>query len=152
MAKYRLLSDKELAELEEDFVKYLVVNGIDADQWKDMLVNQTEKAQKITDLFSDVVFEKIMREISFLDFYASDYIQAIQCLEDKMIMVAIKRKSGDLDLSEIDLGKIPADQVEIFQGEKSYQKSREEELFEMTEKGYQISEGQLFKQLILKTV
>lgn len=152
MAKYRLLSDEELKELEEDFVKYLVVNGIDAEQWEQLKQNDADKALRIVDLFSDVVFEKILREILFLDFHSSAYFQSIQCLENKMITVAVERKDPSTDLLNVDLNSISLDDVNIYRGEKKYVENREKELFELIQKGYQINQGDIFKQLILKTV
>ena len=151
MPTYRLLSSEELHEFEEDFIKYLVVNGIDADQWKQLLSTESEKAEKIVDLFSDVVFEKVMREVRFLEIHSKGYVQAIQCLEDKMIMVAISTKGQEIDFATIDLTTMDKSNFDIHKGEKEYDRARELDLFVLIEKGYQISSGDLFKSLILAT-
>ncbi|MEX1001338.1 MAG: DUF6495 family protein [Crocinitomicaceae bacterium] len=152
MVKYRLLEPKELKALEDDFVNYLVVQGITADEWEKLKKEEVEKAERITDLFSDVVFEKIMRNTQFLDFVSPSNIQSIQCGSDKMVMVGIQAKSTHIDLSKTPISELNPDEFQLFKGEKYYEGVREEELFKMTEKGYQISDGQLFKKLILVTV
>ncbi|OIQ31686.1 MAG: hypothetical protein BM555_05090 [Crocinitomix sp. MedPE-SWsnd] len=152
MTKYRLLNNEELQSFEDEFVKYLVVNGIAADDWKKMLDEKPEAAQQIVDLFSDVVFEKIMRSAKFLQIKRKSYVQAIQCLEDKMVMVALSTKNPDLDLQSVDWTTIDYKEFEIHSAEKSYEGKREEELYKLTEIGYYISEGDLFKALMLAAV
>ena len=67
-------------------------------------------------------------------------------------MVAIQRKDESLDLTSVQLDQLKLDDVELIKGEKSYDKSREEELFDMISKGFNISDGNIFKALILATV
>ena len=45
MAKYRLLSSDELKALEKEFVEYLVVNGITADEWERLKKEENDKAK-----------------------------------------------------------------------------------------------------------
>lgn len=153
MTKYRLLNNEELATFEEEFVKYLVVNGITGDDWKIILKDDPDNAQKIVDLFSDVVFEKVMRQAQFLVIKRASYIQSIQCLKDKMIMVALSTKDKSIDLTQLDFSSIEDfSAFELHKAEKNYTKEREKELFDLTEIGYSISNGELFKALILATV
>jgi hypothetical protein len=152
MAKYRTLSLEELNLFEKEFVDFLVVNGIKADDWSKMKGENSEKAQRMTALFSDLVFEKIMRQAKFMECYSESVIQAVQCLEDKMIMVAINRLEPNVDLTKVELSSLDSTQFELIKGEKKYVKSREVELFEKIQNGFQISDGRLFKQLILSTV
>ena len=66
MAKYRLLTIEELQEMEKEFVDYLILNGIYSDDWVSLKNDDPDKVQKIIHLFSDVVFENIMRKTQFL--------------------------------------------------------------------------------------
>lgn len=152
MTKYRLLNNDELAHFEEEFVKYLVVNGISADDWRKLVEEKPNDAQKIVDMFSDVVFEKIMRQTEFLEFRSSKYIQAIHCLQDKMITVALSAKVDALDLEKMDWTSASPGDFVIHKAEKTYNLPREKELFELTEKGFTISDGKLYKALMLASV
>ena len=51
--KYRELTTLELKELEKEFIDYLIVNGITADDWVKIKEEQQEKAEDIITLFSD---------------------------------------------------------------------------------------------------
>jgi hypothetical protein len=152
MAKYRLLTRTELKSLEKEFVEYLVVNGITADEWERLKKEENDKAQQITDLFSDVVMEGALRKIKFLNLYTSDTVQGIQCLADRMIMIAVKSEDQDFDLlnhTHFTIEDVKAGRVTIYKGQKKYEESREEAIFKMTQKGYEVSEGKLFKELAL---
>lgn len=131
--------------MEKEFIDYLVVNGIVADEWTQMKTDNPERAERIIDLFSDVVFEAIMRKACFLERITPNEILCFQCLEDKMVLVGLRSESCDLTvtlLSEITDGK-------VFTTEKPYTLTRELELFKMTEQGCVITDGELFKQLSL---
>jgi hypothetical protein len=155
MAKYRDLTKEELITFEKEFVDYLVVNGIAADDWERMKLENNEKAEQIVSLFSDVILEGVLRKIKFLQLRTKAYVQAVQCLNDKMLMVAISSKDKAYNMSDFKPEtpkEVIADYFEMHQGEKSFHKSREEVLFEMVSQGYEISDGQLFKALMLATV
>jgi hypothetical protein len=152
MAKYRLLSSDELKALEKEFVEYLVVNGITADEWERLKKEENDKALQITDLFSDVVMEGALRKIKFINLYTSETVQAIQCLEDRMIMMAVKREDETLDLltrTAFELRDIKEGRISIYKGQKKYDSERQKVIFDMTQKGYEVSDGQLFRQLAL---
>jgi hypothetical protein len=152
MTKYRLLNSEELKNFEDEFVKYLVVNGIAAEDWRQILAERPEAAQKIIDLFSDVIFEKVLRQIEFLEFRSSKYIQSIHCQDNKMITVALSVTNDGVDLTETDWQTAQVEDFVIHKAEKVYDSSREQELFELTEKGFTISDGKLYKALMLASV
>jgi hypothetical protein len=155
MAKYRDLTKEELVTFEKEFVDYLVVNGIVAEDWEKMKLEENAKAEEIVSLFSDVILEGVLRKIKFLEIRTNSYVQAVQCLGDKMLMVAISSKDKAYNMSDFkpDTPKeVIADYFEMHKGEKRYDKSREEVLFEMVSQGYDISDGALFKSLMLATV
>lgn len=150
MAKYRNLTEEELKEFEKEFIDYLVVNGIVAEDWEKMKIEDNEKAMKIVDLFSDVIIESVLRKIKFVDIRTKSYVQAVQCLPDKMLMVAISCKDEAYDMSDFKLDRLKDvldDSFQIYTGEKKYTEEREKELFEMTLQGYNVSDGAMYKSL-----
>ena len=155
MAKYRRLLKEELVIFEKEFVDFLVVNGIVAEDWEKLKVNEPEKAEKMVDLFSDVILESVMRKAQFLEIHTANYVQGVQCLADKMIMIAVNCKDQKQDMrlfmkeSPKELWK---DEYEILQGEKKYAESREMDIFNMTKQGFSITDGELFKELMIATV
>ncbi len=150
MAKYRLLSIDELKE----FINYLILAGIVAADWVEMKKNDPGKAAKIVDLFSDVVFEKIMRQTNYIQWRGEKELRVAQCLKDKFVIVGIDaskiqnanfKDSAYLNNAMQD----PPSNLKVYTTEIPYEIPREEEIFRMTEGGYQISDGKLYKTLCM---
>lgn len=136
MAKYRLLSAEELKELEPDFIKYLVVNGITADDWKKLKVETPEKANNIVDLFSDVVFEKILRSAKFIKQKTAFALKCVKCNSEEMILFALNsEKENDFE------------NATMFKGVKKYNENRELAIFKMLQNGFEITKGEEFEKL-----
>lgn len=150
MPKYRLLTIDELKEFEKEFVDFLVVNGIEPEKWEELKENDPSSVDKIIELFSDVILESVLRKVNFIQLKSKKYVHAIQCLGDKMISIALEdsapesEKSGAEDKRENSLS--------IYKSEKAYVENREKEIFDLIQKGYQISDGDLFKKLQLASL
>lgn len=154
MAKYRILTTEELKAFEKEFINYLVVNGIIAEDWDKMKTDDPQKAEKIVDLFSDVIMEGVLRKINFIEIRQKTYIQSIQFMTDSMRMVALTCKDSGIDLRTFDFSSFKpntVDQFELHQGDKVYDQSREQTIFDYVQKGFEVSDGKLFKTLILAT-
>lgn len=153
MPKYRLLTREELESLEKEFVDYLVVNGIMADDWEKMKAEQPENAERIVELFSDVVMEGVLRKITYLEYRSAKHLFTYQCLEDRLVLMAMECEEEGADLTDsgyIEAAmKNPPASLRIFTSEKTYSENREEELFTMLNKGHLVSDGTLFKSLAL---
>lgn len=150
MAKYRLLTKIELKELEKEFIQYLIMNSITADDWQKLKKEDAARAEEITDLFSDVVFEKILRTAQFLKLLTPKYMNCMQCLNEKIVLYSLKVQSDNVNLIELDnWSDIKANEVEIIYGEKKYTESREIDMFNLILEGAEITDGKWFKQLSL---
>ncbi len=151
MPKYRLLTNEELTELKEEFINYLIVNGIHADDWSKMLSEDTEEAQGIVDLFSDVVFESIMRKTNYLEFRSANDLKVFQCLAEEIVLVGVRTHQIDVNFEDPEFLKAaienPPEGLEVYTSTKKYRKERELELFEMIEAGCTIGGEELFKSL-----
>ncbi len=152
MAKYRLLTQAELHSLEKEFVEYLVINGITATDWVKMKENQPAEAEQVIELFSDVVFEGVLRKLAFLEHITPHHLRTFQCLPEKIVLVAMEAKADEkVDFTDPAFIKLamtsPPASLKIYTTQKAYKSSRETELFEMTENGCLISDGKLFKTL-----
>ena len=148
--KYRELTSEELSELEKEFVEYLIINGITADEWVKLKAEEKEKAEDIITLFSDVVFEGVMQKITYLEKRLNDELMTFQCLKDRLVLVAITSESMDFSKPDSlqNLSEPPPD-AKVYTSEKKYVKQREIELFEMIQAGCNITDGKLFKTLSL---
>ncbi len=152
--KYRELTTSELQELEKEFIDYLIVNGITADDWVKIKEEEKDKAEDIITLFSDVVLEGVLRKVQFLEFRTKSDIKAFQCLGEKMVLVGMSTDNDDLDFTDEEAFKTisNAQGIKVYTTEKVYSESRELELFKMIQNGCTISDGQSFKAISLALV
>jgi hypothetical protein len=154
VAKYRTLELAELEELKKEFVDFLVLNGIPADEWELIKRDNKESALATIELFSDVVFESILRKVKFLEFRNSNHLHVFQCLPDQLILVAMEaNENEEIDFLNPDFISssmlTPPKEVKVFTTTKSYSKTREMELFELIQNGCTITDDRLFKALCL---
>ncbi|MDN5213794.1 DUF6495 family protein [Fulvivirgaceae bacterium BMA12] len=154
MPKYRLLSLEELKELEKEFIDYLVVNGITADDWGKIKDEDSSKAAQIIELFSDVVFEGIMRKVKFLELRTRSELKVFQCLADKLVLVGMSAEPNqEVDFTNPDFVKNamvePPSGLKVYTSEKPYEDKREIELFKIIQAGGVIVDDRLFKSLCM---
>ncbi|NJN28628.1 MAG: hypothetical protein HC819_22950 [Cyclobacteriaceae bacterium] len=154
MVKYRSLRADELQALETEFVEYLILNGIMADDWQKIKAENREKALQIIDHFSDVVFEKILRKTRFVEVRQSKKLEIFQCLDDRFVVVgldAVHIDGADFTSSKFVTGAMqhPPAGLEVYTAERPYKYAREMEIFALIENGGHLCDGALFKTLCL---
>ena len=147
MPKYRNLTPDELKSLEEDFINYLIVNGIDAAEWAKIQEQDQTKAEEITELFSDVVFEKVLRQATYLRHQTLDSLHCFHYQEKQAVMIGLKSNNGELILDNNIPTLLKSRDYELITGNKEYTLQREQELFQMTLKGAEMSDGTWYKEL-----
>ena len=154
MPKYRLLTLAELASLEKEFIDYLVVNGIVAEDWLLMKKNDIEQAEAIVATFSDVVFEAILRKAKYLEVRGRHFMYTYQCNENNLVLVALEvPESAEVDFTNpsyvAQAMKSPPSSLSVYTSTKPYHKVRELELFDMLQAGCELTDDKLFKALCL---
>lgn len=149
MPKYRLLTSDELENLKDDFVDFLVVNGIGAEDWSRIKTTNLTKAQGITAQFSDVVFEKILRQKMYLMHRTEQSMSCFHYQEKQAVMIGVKCIKGKLVLDTNLSTSLLKGDCEILTGEKKYTQQRELEMFDMIKKGAELTEGEWYKKLAL---
>ncbi len=150
MARYRILDEEELKSLEKEFIDFLVLNGIPADEWI-IIKRDPDKSQKMIESFSDVVFEKILREIKYLDHYSPQSIKTFRCDEKQIYLVGVDTGNAEIDFTTEggihQLKTNPPEDLQVYQTSKGYHPNREVEIYRMLQQGCQKSDGNLFQSL-----
>jgi hypothetical protein len=149
MTKFRRLTIDELKELEKEFIEFLVVNGIAADDWEKIKKESEAKADSIVDQFSTVVFNSIFLKNQFLDYVSETEIKCFHFLDEEVVLVGMKSDVEGLDLREANQEELRKHKFDVYTTNKKYLKSREEEMFDLVEKGAVLSNGDLFKKMCL---
>ena len=140
---FRKLTEDELEELKEEFVQYLVANGVDASLWEQLKKDESEKAEFFVQQFSNVVLQKSLEKIQYLEHLTPSDVKLFYCGKESIDLIALKSSVVDLtNLAEFNTEDFK--DIEVFKATKPYSKNREVELFEMTEKGCQITSHTLY--------
>ena len=157
--KYRRVTLEELKPLENEFIDFLVINGIAATDWEYLLTHDIENSNKILDAFGEVVLEDIMRKTRFLEFRSVGELITFNCTSDLIYMAGIR--FDDYEKQRIDFNNDqsikrllnnPCDGIMVFTDYKKYSSNREKEIFDMIEEGCLISDGKLFKAIATAAV
>ena len=142
--KYRILNNKELEPLKDEFIKFLSANTVTGKDWVKLKSNKPNEALKLVEIFSDIIWEKVLDKIKYLEHRDDKYLKVFYCGENKFELVAFKVNavnapslldettfkllgSGELKFSELD--------AEFYSSEKNYTLSRNMEVFSMIESG-----------------
>ena len=151
---YRRLTKEEFDNMSEDFSIFLASNSIDKAEWDEIKANDTEKADGMLDIFSDLVFEKALSSCKYLERISETEIHTYFFAEKQAHMITIQVKEGvSADfvhdkLSEIFIQLLKDKNLNVLQGTKAYEKKREVEMFEIMQKGAQFSKGELYRSLL----
>lgn len=151
--KYRRLRLDELEQLQDNFVKFLATNGVDAPTWEDLKLSNETKAYELIDEYSDFVFDQTLEKIEHLILKQPKEIQELKFEEDRILMRGIKiNGESDIDLSSAATAKemfekmnVSRSQLQLISGEKKLDTTKEQAAFEFMEKGYLISGGDLYE-------
>ena len=148
--KYNLLSKEQFEELHEEFAIFLASQEIDVHEWTDIKEKRPEVAQQEMEIFSDMVWDRILRKADYIDHVSKATLNLFfrDNASFKRIMVKCSKKDFDFhkgeDLEWI-IENIKDESVELFKGEKSFGNDPESELFDLILKGGEISSGELYK-------
>ena len=155
--KYRRLSLDELEELKDEFVRFLASNGVDSEDWVQLKTSKLEKAEKLIELFSDIVFDKVIAKVKYLEYRTKTELRLFECLDTNIKLIGVEVVGvNTIDFTQKQAAPemfaqfrlAPAGSLKMYSAEKGYKENnRSQELFRMMESGSLISDGQLFRLL-----
>jgi cag pathogenicity island protein 24 len=137
--KFRMLTEAELEILKDDFIKFLVVNGIDAAEWQRIKGDEPIRAVKMLEQFSDFVLDQSLGKVEYLEYLDKGGIKVFKLDTEEIQLIGI-----DSDLVFMDenaflkgLGENPT-HFKIYTSSKKYFPDRNTEVFKMIQNGAQI--------------
>jgi len=137
-----------------EFTVFLASHEIDRADWDKLKSDETDRAEKLLDIFSDMIFEKVLADAQYLE-RISETEMHLYFFQEKMaqhIGVKIIGESElnflDGNLSEVFLSLLNSKHLEFWKGTKTYEKLKEQEMFEVMQKGALLSKGDLYKSML----
>lgn len=147
--KYRQLTKEQFESLHHEFAQFLATQKIDVNEWKKIKEENPTLAEEELNLFSDLVWEDVLNKVQYLEHFSPNSWNLFKTDKESVsrIVVQVQKEINLLNQEGYEwLLKNPKDTtVEYFKGEKKYAGERNPEVFDLIEKGSQISKGELFE-------
>lgn len=147
--KYKRLEKAELKELEPEFIRFLAAAQITGSDWEKMKSSSPQQAEEMLDVFSDLVYEKVMNKIDYLEYRDQKSLNIFHFTPEKVVLRGLRVKSqSDLDLTAGDVFASWNDEtlsmLDLVRSEKNYQENKGKEVFDLIQTGCLITDNKLF--------
>ena len=150
--KYKILKDNELKALEEDFVAFLITNGVHNEEWLAINENEPDKAITLVEMFSDIVWEKALKQIKIIEHATKNVYQLFKYNSDSAILVGVNSVDHQVDFEDktwMEMIVKNPEKFEIFSLKKVVNpEDRAQEIFSLLQTGCTIGEIKTFDWLI----
>ncbi|MGJ5641417.1 DUF6495 family protein [Formosa sp. S-31] len=146
--KYTRLTKEQFEELHQEFINFLATQSIDASEWQSIKENKPEVAEEELDVFSDLVWEGVLKQAKFLEHISGQHMHLFALGDTNMHLIAIKLKN-DIDLGTKEgfdwlRNNLLDDNVEFLQANKSYGEDKHQDIFNLIQQGAIITKGELY--------
>ena len=148
--KYRMLTKEQFSELHPEFINFLASQTISKNEWDTIKKEKPEVAQQELEIFSDLVWEGVLKEVKYLDNSSPQQLFLFKIDEEEMKLIVVKVKDDSKDISTNDglqwlQNNLNHETVEIFTASKKYSANKNQDIFNLIEQGASISKGGLFE-------
>jgi hypothetical protein len=147
--KYQRLSKEQLEELHVEFINFLATQSITAEEWSDIKENKPQVAEEEIDIFSDLVWEKVLTNAQYLEHFSKDQIHLFELKNDRMYLIAVKVNNNAIDITTPEgyqwlKDNLLNDDVVFYNASKEYGEDKNQDRFALIQKGAKITKGELF--------
>lgn len=135
-----MLNSDELSVLEDDLKAFLIINGIDGDEWELINKYEPQKAIGLVEIFSDTVLQKVYSKIQFLEYRSPKTCIVFNCKADETELISLQldeNSKGDLSTPESIHHTLLSNSkgIQFLRQYRSHKKTREEEIHQLLEQG-----------------
>lgn len=148
--KYTRLTKEQFEELHQEFINFLATQSITAEEWADIKTNKPEVAEEELDVFSDLIWEGVLRRVVYLEHISPQQMHLFHLRENDMQLIAIKLKIDTVDLTTSEgfewfRANLLSDDVEFLTANKTYSEDKALDKFKLIQQGGVITKGDLYK-------
>jgi hypothetical protein len=148
--KYRQLTKEQFEELQLEFATFLAAQQVDVKEWEVIKKEKPEVAEEEMNLFSDVVWDRVLLKANYLEHFSADSINLFRCDAEEIHRIVVKVNKEGINLLNPDdynwfVDNSQDKTIDYFKGQKPYVKERNMEIFDLIEKGSVVSKGELFE-------
>lgn len=147
--KYARLTKEQFEELHQEFINFLATQSITAEEWASIKKNKPEVAEEELDVFSDLVWEGVLNNVSYLEHISPQQLMLFHISQTHIDLIAIKIDDENIDITT-DYGykwlqqNLQHDAVSLFTSTKAISEDRNKDIFILIQQGSHITKGELF--------
>lgn len=150
--KYKRLTKEQFEELHGEFSTFLASQSIDKGEWDKIKAEKPEVAEQELDVFSDLIWEGVLNNTSYLEHFSKNHIFLFHCQEKHVQSIVLKALDATVDFMNKEglqwlSDNMFTDNVEIHLGKKEYEVERNPSIFNLITEGAILSDGQLYLQI-----
>jgi len=147
--KYSRLTKEQFEELHQEFINFLATQSITAEEWKNLKENKPELAEMELDVFSDLIWEGVLKTTKYLEHISPQHMHLFGVNEENIHVIAVTLKN-DVDMTTHEgfnwlRENLMDENVEFLQAKKEYSEDRSLDIFKLIQQGSVITKGDLFK-------
>lgn len=148
--KYERLTKEQFEELHQEFINFLAAQSITGQEWEDIKTNKPEVAEEELDIFSDLIWEGVLKKVEYLEHFSAQLMFLFHFLESdiQLIKISVTREAIDITTNEGYKwlqNNLLTDDVEIYQATKALSDDRNKDIFALIKQGANITKGELFQ-------
>ncbi|MCH2196025.1 DUF6495 family protein [Kordia sp.] len=148
--KYARLTKEQLEELHQEFINFLATQSITAEEWAKLKTEKPEVAEQEIDVFSDLVWEGVLKQATYLENISSQHMYLFHLREDEMKLIAVKILNEAIDITTKEgfqwlRENYTTEEVEILTANKAYSEDRNADKFALLKQGSNITKGKLYQ-------
>lgn len=147
--KYARLSKEQFEELHQEFINFLASQSITGEEWEEIKKNRPKVAEEELDVFSDLVWEGVLRQAEYLEHFSPNQIYLFRIGVQHMNLIAIKVENPEVDITTREgyswlQQNLMDDRVSLFTSSKPVSEDRNQDLFALVQQGAVITKGELY--------
>lgn len=148
--QYARLTKEQFEELHQEFINFLATQSITAEEWKDIKTNKPHVAEEELDIFSDLVWERVLSNAQFLEHVSPNQMHLFELDELKMSLIAIKIENESVDITTKEgyqwlQDNLGDERVVFFSATKEYSEKPNLDKFKLIQQGASITKGDLYR-------
>jgi len=148
--KYARLAKEQLEELHQEFINFLATQSITNEEWNDIKANKPEVAEDEIDIFSDLVWEKVLNGVEFLEHFSKNQMHLFKLEDSKMNLIGIKVNNPSIDITTQEgygwlRANLMNEEVAFYTSSKKYGEDKNLDKFKLIQQGAQITKGALYE-------
>ena len=147
--KYSRLTKEQFEELHKEFINFLAAQTITSKEWEQLKKEKPEAAEEELDIFSDLIWEGVLNNVSYLENVSAQQLFLFNIKEDGIKLIVVKTTNNNIDFTTTEGYKwlqtsFATDEVEFFTTTKDFSEDRNNDIFSLIQQGAVITKGELF--------